>query len=75
MTPMALKDEMSKVVDSLKRGNSGHAYGGAGDRFMLTIGSPQGVQVAGVRGTIVAVGIDKAQALELRESLDRWLAS
>ena len=69
-----LKDEILKVVDSLKRGSAGHAYGGHGDRFVVAVGSPNAVQIAGVPGVVVTVGIDKEQAKDLRAALDVWIA-
>ena len=74
MTAIQPKD-MIRVVDSLKRGRAGHAYGGVGDRFMLTIGAPKVIAVAGVNGGVVAVGIDREQAKELRASIDLWLST
>lgn len=68
-------EKMKQVADSLKRGRAGHAYGGAGDSFMLAVGAPSAVKLPGVKGFIASVGINKDQARDLRAALDLWLTT
>lgn len=75
MNKEQLQRDMLKVVDSLKRGHAGHSYSDVGDRFMFTIGAPTAIKIPGVKGMIVAVGIDKDQAKELRAALDKWMSA
>ncbi len=70
----ALIEQQRKVVDSLRRGRAGHSYGGVGDRFMISVGSPNAVILDQVpKGFVVAVGINEEQARDLRAAIDAWL--
>jgi len=66
-------EQMASVIDSVKRGRAGHAYGAHDGKFVMAIGSPNAVQIPG--GFAICVGISREQGLDLKARLDEYLST